>query len=96
MKEKIEKLKAAHSLYAEKNEFSAGQLVTWKDGMQNKKSDGPFVVVETICPPVIDQEERSGSQYYREKLDIVLGVFDRDGDFVLYHFDSARMRPLSI
>ena len=51
MKEKIEELKAAQALYAEKNEFSVGQIVTWKDDLKNKKSDGPFVVVEVITAP---------------------------------------------
>ena len=95
MKEKVEKLKAAQAIYAEKNEFSPGQIVTWKDDMKNKTSDGPFVVIKTLDRPEIDQEERPGSPYYRENLDILLGTFDRDGDFVFYHFDSARMRPLS-
>ena len=95
MKEKIEKLKAAQALYAEKNEFSVGQIVTWKDGMRNRNHDGPFVVAEVINPPLRDQRGESGSAYYRENLDILLGTFDRDGDFVFYHFDSARMRPLS-
>ena len=96
MKERIEKLKAAQAIYAEKNEFSPGQIVTWKDGMKNKKSDGPFVVVKTLDRPEIDHGSDSGSSYYRENLDILLGTFDRDGDFIFYHFDSARMRPLSI
>ena len=96
MKEKIEKLKAAQAIYAEKNEFSPGQIVTWKDGMQNKKSDGPFVVIKTLDRPEIDQEECPGSPYYRENLDILLGTFGRDGDFRCFHYDSARMRPLSI
>lgn len=39
MKEKIEKLKAAQALYAEKNEFSVGQIVTWKDDMKNDKGN---------------------------------------------------------
>ena len=96
MKEKIEKLKAAQALYAEKNEFSVGQIVTWKDGLKNKKSDGPFVVVEVITAPLRDQSDDPDSRYYRENLDIVLGSFDRDGDFICYHYDSARLRPLSI
>jgi hypothetical protein len=96
MKEKIEKLKAAQSLYSEKNEFSVGQIVTWKDGMRNKKNDGPFVVVEVITTPLRDPSSEAGSPYYRENLDIVLGSIDRDGDFLCFHYDSARMRPLSI
>lgn len=58
MKEKVEKLKAAQAIYAEKNEFSPGQIVTWKDDLKNKKSDGPFVVIKTLDRPEIDQEER--------------------------------------
>ena len=94
MKEKVEKLKAAQAIYAEKNEFSVGQIVTWKDGMKNKKSEGPFVVVEVLTDPSLDPSGEAGSPYYRENLDILLGTFDRDGDFIFYHFDSARMRPL--
>ena len=96
MKEKIEKLKAAQALYAEKNEFSVGQIVTWKDDLKNKNSDGPFVVVEVITAPLRDPSGEPGSPYYRENLDIVLGSFDRDSNLLCYHYDSARMRPLSI
>ena len=47
--------------------------------------------------PLLDSEQESGSTYYREPLDLVLGViWDKDpgrGDFVTFHFDSRRFQP---
>jgi len=36
----------------------------------------------------------SGSPYFREPLDIVLGFLNGDGDFITYHFDSRRFAPV--
>ena len=43
---------------------------------------------------MIDAGNDSGSPYFREPLDIVLGFVDGDGDFITYHFDSRRFAPV--
>jgi len=47
--------------------------------------------------PLLDNEEESGSTYFRDPLSLVLGViWDRDpgrGDFVTFHFDGRRFEP---
>ena len=43
-----------------------------------------------IEEPVYDSREQAGSTYYRESLDVILGLFDKDNDFVTFHFDSRR------
>ncbi|TVQ85703.1 MAG: hypothetical protein EA400_14890 [Chromatiaceae bacterium] len=57
----------------------------------------PAVVVSVLESPVPDNEQESGSTYFREPLDLVLGViWDKEphrGDFVLFHFDSRRFLP---
>lgn len=79
--------------------FAAGDVVTWKPGLRNRRwpSDGkPAIVVELLDPPVHDSEKDSGNPYFREPLDIALGVFIEDGphrgDFVIWHVDGRRLQ----
>ena len=79
------------------HDMQPGDLVRFKDGMRNKLRPGtgePAVVVERLAEPVYDTEEGSGSSYFREPLDLVVGLIDEDGDFTLYHVDSRRMEPI--
>lgn len=80
--------------------FKPGDLVTWKPGMQNKLKPGygqPAVVLEVLQTPIFDGEKEAGSAYFREPLDLVLGlIYDeggRRGDFVVWYFDSRRFQP---
>jgi hypothetical protein len=50
-------------------------------------------VVERLSAPILDHETESGMTYYREPLDLLLGILHRDGDFLVYHFDSRRFQP---
>ena len=68
-----ERLTEAFEKLNEKNTFKPGDIVDWKPGMRNKVAYGPFVVVEVLDAPVFDSEDGSGSQYFREPLDITLG-----------------------
>jgi len=73
-----------------------GDVVQWKTGLRNKRrpEDGaPAVVVERLTEPVYDGEEGAGSPYFREPLDMVVGLLDEDGDYTLYHVDSRRFEP---
>ena len=83
--------------FQEKHTFTPGQIVEWKRGCQNKNSPGPFIVVSVLDGtevPIFDSESSSGSPYFREPLDIVLGTFAQtDGTFVTFHYDSRRFQP---
>lgn len=89
-------LKESFALLTEKHPFKPGDVVQWKQGMKNRRSKGPFVVVEALKTPVFDSDKNSsGSTYFREPLDIVLGSTDRDGDFTTYYYDSRRFQAYS-
>lgn len=80
---------------AEKS-LQAGLLAQWKPGMKNRKTPDygePMMVVEMLEQPIIDGTFESGSIYFRERLDIVLGFLDEDGEFGVLHYDSRRFEP---
>ncbi len=73
-----------------------GMLAVWKPGLKNRRFPAyghPAIVVELLDPPLLDHEEESGMTYYREPLDLQMGILHRDGDFLVYHFDSRRFQP---
>lgn len=81
------------------NLFKAGDVVAWKPGLRNRHwpSYGkPAIVVDVLDPPVFDAEKDSGNPYFREPLDIALGVFIEDGphrgDFMVWHVDGRRLQ----
>ena len=92
-----ERLTAAFEKLNKKGTFKPGDIVDWKPGMRNKKSYGPFIVVEVLDSPIFDSdEEGSGSQYFREPLDIILGKVVDDGErFITHFYDSRRMEVIS-
>ncbi|HEY5297774.1 MAG TPA: hypothetical protein VIK59_07600 [Verrucomicrobiae bacterium] len=78
--------------------FKPGQLVRWKEGLKNKRlpeRNAPAIVWETLLNPIFDNSKTvvAGSLYFKEPLDIVLGVMDED-EFVLFHYDSRRLEPI--
>ncbi len=80
--------------------FNLGDLVTWKPGLKNRafpRYGQPVVVIARLEQPVYDSEKDSGSCYFHEPLDLVLGlIWDRDpgrGDLITFHFDSRRFQP---
>ena len=88
-----ERLTAAFEKLNKKNTFKPGDIVDWKPGLRNKNSYGPFVVVEVLDSPIFDNaEDGSGSQYFRESLDIILGkIMDNKKMFITHFYDSRRM-----
>lgn len=91
----LEKLKSIWSSFYDETVFEAGDFVEWKPGMKNRRYPDygqPVVVMELLEEPVFDSAKDSGSSYYREPLDVVLGFLDSDGDFVSFHFDSRRFQ----
>ena len=91
----MKKLQEAVESLNMKHTFTPGQIVEWKPMLVNKKAKGPFVVVEIVDPPVRNTDSESGTSYFREPLDIVLGHIDTDGDFMTYHYDSRRFQPVT-
>ena len=73
--------------------FQPGDIVTWKEGLRNKKHPLPGtagIVVKVYDKPLYDMEVGCGSPYFREPLDIVIGVIDDDGDMICFHNDGRR------
>ncbi|WP_150428428.1 hypothetical protein [Dechloromonas sp. CZR5] len=75
-----------------------GMLVKWKQGLKNRKRprpNEPAVVIEILDKPFYDEENGSGTPYFREPMNLVLGMVDDDGEFIIYHYDKRRFRPFS-
>lgn len=73
-----------------------GMLAMWKPGLKNRRFPAygqPAIVVERLSAPILDHETEAGMTYYREPLDLLLGILHRDCDFLVYHFDSRRFQP---
>ncbi len=82
----------------EPNRFKVGELVQWKPNLRNKRRPvygEPAVVLEVLDTPLQAREHDPGSPYFREHLDVVLGVLDEDGDFFIYHYDSKRFQQFA-
>jgi hypothetical protein len=92
-----QELREAFKRFSEQNVFRPGMIVTWKMGLRNKKvpaENGYAIVVEVYDEPFYDPSRDAGTSTYREPLDLVLGVLDPDGDFVTFHYDKRRFRPI--
>lgn len=77
--------------------FKPGMLVRWKPGLRNKRwpqYNEAAIVVEVLSEPIQDDTKDAGFTYFREPLDVILGVRDPDHDLLLFHFDSRRFEPL--
>lgn len=77
-----------------KNEFAKGQLVQWKVGLKNRKlphENQPAIVIDVLDKPVYNKDG-AGSPYFREPLDIILGIIER-GEFFIFHYDKRRFEP---
>jgi hypothetical protein len=91
-----ERLQEARSAYEQRYDFAVGQLVRWKAGLRNKQLPEygqPAVVVDLFDEAIVNVAEPADSPYFRERLDVVLGVFDGDTDFALFHYDAQRFEP---
>lgn len=92
----IELLTKRFNAFSEKYNFEKSQIVKWKSGLKNRRfpfENQPAIVVDILNPPLIHEAD-AGTPYFREPLDILLGFIDeKDGDFVVFHFDSRRFEP---
>lgn len=87
------------ALKLERHTLRAGMVVGWKAGLKNRRwpsYDRPCIVLEMLEQPVHDSDE-SGSTYFREPLDMIVGLTIEDGehrgDFLTFHANSERYRP---
>jgi hypothetical protein len=99
LQHKAAKAQSMYERFMRRHEFRPGQLVCWKPELKNRKYPAYGecgVVVEVLPEPIMDGGNDSGSPFFREPLDIVLGFLDGDGDFITYHFDSRRFAPVVI
>ena len=54
-----------------------GMLATWKPGLKNRRFPRygePVVVVALLETPIVNPGDESGSPYFREPLDLLLGL----------------------
>ncbi len=91
-----EQLKRMLEIYNKNYEFKVGDLVKWKPFMKNRKwpkKDEPAIVVEVLKEPIYDEFEKPNSPYFKEPLDIILGVRGPFGEFLLFYFNKKRFMP---
>ena len=92
--EYIDKLKLTCQNFLRKESFEVGQIVKWKEGLRNRKfpfNNQPAIVVSVLEKPVISTDyNKSGSPFYLEPLDIILGIIVDDGVFLTFYHDSRR------
>jgi hypothetical protein len=91
--EHLDRLKQACENFLIKENFKVGQIVKWKENLKNRRfprRNQPAIVVQVLDEPVVSTDDESGSPYFLEKLDIVLGVMDKDDNFITFYYDSSR------
>ncbi|MEV4736665.1 MULTISPECIES: hypothetical protein [unclassified Microbacterium] len=89
-------LTARYNELTERHAFVPGQFVQWKPNLRNKIRPAygePAVVIELLEEPALNEEKDTSSPYFREPIDLALGVVDDEGEILIYHFDSRRFAP---
>lgn len=90
-------LKTTYQTFLKKSIFKVGQLVKWKPNLRNRKlprDNQPAIVIEVLNEPIISSEQESGSPYFREPLDMILGVLDDDNTLLMFYYDSRRFESI--
>ena len=90
---RILKLKSITANYKNRVDFKVGDIIQWKEGLKNKmfpEYNEPAIILEILDEPLVDTDDRIGSPYYKEQLDLKLGMIDDDGDLVSFYFDGNR------
>jgi len=74
-----------------------GRLAVWKPGLKSRRFPRygePVVVVGLLDEPIINPDRESGSPYFKEPLDVLVGVVRGDDrEFLVYHADRRRFQP---
>jgi hypothetical protein len=93
----VERLQEASRAFHLESEFKVGDVVRWKVDLKNKRNPPygvPMVVFELLPETVLDGESGSGSQYFREPLNMIVGMYvegSSEDSIGLYHVDSRRL-----
>jgi len=90
---KITQLRERFELLNAVEHFEVGDIVTWKEGLRNKKHPEPgtaALVVKVFDEPLADTGAGAGSPYFNEPLGMIIGIIDDDGDFLCFHSDVRR------
>lgn len=93
-----ESLGEAFSAITDVQRFKPGDVVAWKKlpcggslkNRRNPQINDTAVVFEHLATPLTIEEDNAGTAYFREPLDLIVGCFDKDGDFLILHLDSRR------
>lgn len=94
----IAQLKSAYKNFLRKEFFEVGQIVKWKENLKNRKlphKNQPAIVIAILDEPVISNDDESGSPYFLETLDIILGIIVDDCTFLTFYYDSRRFEAYS-
>jgi len=78
------------------NKFEKGQIVKWKKGLKNKRlprENQPAIVIELLDEPIYS-DFNSGTPYFREPLDLLLGFIGMQDDFIIFYYDKRRFEPI--
>lgn len=90
--EYISQLRTACDNFLKKEVFKVGQIVKWKPNLKNRRlphKTQPAIVVSVLNEPIVSNKDESGSPYFLENLDIILGIIER-GSFFTFYYDSSR------
>ena len=86
----IARLRKGMDDFLQKENFHQGQIVVWKENMRNRKKPEygqPAIVVDVLKVPLKDLSN-PGAAYFNEPLDLVIGLFDEYGDWIVLHVDA--------
>ncbi|NJL99048.1 MAG: hypothetical protein HC924_09650 [Synechococcaceae cyanobacterium SM2_3_2] len=90
------KLKELYESFSFQHVFSEGSLIQWKPNLKTMRKpyyNEPGIVIKVLDEPIYRDLEDSESVYFREPLDLIVGLIDNDDDFIVLHFDSRRFMP---
>ena len=95
-KEIAGKLPSIYKVFCKEYKFEEGQLVEWKEGLKNKvrpRLKEPAIVIKILKCPEIDTEKDSGTPYFKEPLDMIIGVIEEnEKNLLFFHVDKRRFK----
>ncbi len=91
------KIDTIYRIFLECHEFKEGQFIEWKQGLKNRIRPylrEPAVVIKLLKSPEFDTEKDSGTPYFKEPLDMIIGVLEENQENLLFfHVDKRRFKP---
>jgi len=95
--EVADKLNTTYRVFLECYEFNEGQFVEWKQGLKNRflpRLREPAIIIKLLKSPEFDTEKDSGTPYFKEPLDMIIGVLEENEENLLFfHVDKRRFKP---